>query len=233
MDKDWYSNHMKNITGNICGIAAMQESLRPSLGALDNIRGISSIQESLRPSSGVLESMRMVLAGRSEIAKAALDIPNIYDAVNSVFIELSTKNLNLNERFNIISNLKMPLESSNPSHVDEEIKIEDNEFTRYWLAMYEHFIRVYSVLNSSLAAMALRDLIMVLSFINSMQVEQAPQINFYNETDSNVEVNINGNKMDVIITHPEEPNTEKEDKDKDKDDVDEEIEIILNPGIRS
>jgi len=219
------------VLNSIKGMAAMQESLRLSLGALDNIRGISSIQESLRPSSGVLESMRIVLAGRSEIAKAALEISNINETVNLVLRELSAENLNLNERFNILSNFKMPLESSNPSHVDEEIKIEDNEFTRYWLAMYEHFIRVYSVLNSSLAAMALRDLIMVLSFINSMQVEQAPQINFYNETDSNVEVNINGNKMDVIITHPEESNTEKEGKD--KDDVDEEIEIILNPGIRS
>ena len=112
------------VMDNIRGIATIQESLRSSIGAMENVRGIGSIQESLRPSSGVLESMRMVLAGRSEIAKSALDIPNIYDAVNSVFIELSTKNLNLNERFNILSNLKMPLESSNPSHVDEEIKIE-------------------------------------------------------------------------------------------------------------
>ncbi|PIC94503.1 hypothetical protein CSV69_16495 [Sporosarcina sp. P26b] len=173
--------------------------------------------------------MRIVLARQSEIAKAALEISNINETVNSVLRELSVENLNLNERFDILSNLKVPLESSDPSHVDEEVKIEDNEFTRYWLAMYEHFIRVYSVLNSSLAATVLRDLIMVLSFINSMQGGQAPQINFYNETDSNVEVNINGNQMDVIITHPEESNTETE----DKSDMDEEIEIILNPGIRS
>lgn len=204
---------------------AFQDAVRASTSFMENLRSTTANQEVFSSSISLMKTIDVFRSQRLDLAKAALEIQNFSEVAISVMNQLSANQLNVEDAIQTISSINTSLEVAESMNFEEEIDSKENEFLEYWMYVYGQIIKQNGVVNSTILFQTVRDIIMILSFVISLQGGEELQINILNNSDSNIEIDVNSNEIDVIITEPEKKELEKNKKINS--------DIILNPGIQS
>ena len=211
---------------NLIGITLMNSAFRESLAGptsfMSAFQESQKLRESLAGSTSIMSAFQELQKLRESLAGPT----SIMSAFQWVFSDLTNENLTLDDKIQKLNEFDESFQKISIEIDSETINTAyDDYLIEYWAFFLNHVVKVYKILDSKMVFRALLDFITVISFIMSFQSGDESELNIYNNSDSNIEVNIDDNKIDVYI---------EEIKESEKNDgVELKNKFILSPGERT